>query len=117
MNGKIVLITGATSGIGKQTALELARMGARVVLVARDPARGQATLEEIHRQTGNSNLDLLLADLSAQATEVSTRLQRLARYMTYKQLPPPLRARVLAYYAFQVTTPDPGLRPSPPPSP
>lgn len=79
MNGKIVLITGATSGIGKQTALELARMGARVVLVARDPARGQATLEEIHRQTGNSNLDLLLADLSAQAD-----LRRLATEFKHK---------------------------------
>lgn len=68
MNGKIVLVTGATSGIGKQTALELANQGATVVLVARNRSKGQATLEEIRGQTGNQNLDLLIADLSSQAS-------------------------------------------------
>lgn len=68
MNGKIVLVTGATSGIGKQTALELANQGATVVLVARNRSKGQATLEEIRGKTGNQNLDLLIADLSSQAS-------------------------------------------------
>lgn len=68
LQGKTVLVTGATSGIGKQTALELAQMGATVILVARDPQKGQAVLEEIRTKTGNANVDLLLADLSSQAS-------------------------------------------------
>ena len=43
----------------------------------------------------------VIADLSAQAAEVSKRLQRIARYMRYKQLPPALRQRILSFYAFQ----------------
>lgn len=67
MNGKTVLITGATNGIGKATATELASLGATVVITGRDRARGQAVLEEIRSKTGNSKLDLLVADLSSQA--------------------------------------------------
>lgn len=67
MNGKTVLITGATNGIGKATATELAGLGATVVITGRDRARGQAVLEEIRSKTGNSKLDLLVADLSSQA--------------------------------------------------
>jgi NAD(P)-dependent dehydrogenase (short-subunit alcohol dehydrogenase family) len=47
MKGKVVVITGATSGIGEVAAQRLAGMGARVVLVARDPARGQKTLTRL----------------------------------------------------------------------
>ena len=68
MAGKIAFVTGATSGIGKATALGLARMGATVVLVARDRARGEATRKEIVASSGNTAVDLLLADLSVQAS-------------------------------------------------
>lgn len=67
MTDKTVLVTGATSGIGKQTALELAGMGATVCIVARNPQKGQAVLEEIKQKTGNQKLELYLADLSSQA--------------------------------------------------
>jgi NAD(P)-dependent dehydrogenase (short-subunit alcohol dehydrogenase family) len=67
MNGRICLVTGATSGIGKATAQGLADMGATVALVARNPHKGQATVEEIREKTGNANLDVLVADLSSQA--------------------------------------------------
>jgi len=66
MQGKICLITGANSGIGKATALGLAKLGATVVLVSRDRARGEQAQSEIKAQSGNPNIDLLLADLSSQ---------------------------------------------------
>jgi NAD(P)-dependent dehydrogenase (short-subunit alcohol dehydrogenase family) len=67
MKDKVCMITGASSGIGKATAVDLARMGATVVTVCRDQGRGEATLAEIKAATGNPNVDLLLADLSSQA--------------------------------------------------
>lgn len=66
MQGKVCLITGANSGIGYQTALELARMGATVVMVCRNRAKGEAAQSEIKAKSGNANIDLLLADLSSQ---------------------------------------------------
>jgi len=95
MQGKICMVTGATSGIGKATAMELARMGATVVMVSRDRAKGEAVQSEIKTKSGNDtvalslierhaatplsrlptvsgmkgiNVDLLLADLSSQAS-------------------------------------------------
>ncbi|MCB9418627.1 MAG: SDR family oxidoreductase [Ardenticatenaceae bacterium] len=66
MQGKIVMVTGASAGIGKITAQELARRGAHVVMVARSRERGEEALAEIQKATGSHQLDLLLADLSSQ---------------------------------------------------
>jgi len=66
MQGKICLVTGANSGIGKATALALAQMGATVVMVCRDRARGEEARSEITTTSRNSAVDLLLADLSSQ---------------------------------------------------
>jgi NAD(P)-dependent dehydrogenase (short-subunit alcohol dehydrogenase family) len=60
------MITGASSGIGRATALALARLGATLVLVCRDRGRGEDTIAEIQRQTGNRDVTLMLADLSLQ---------------------------------------------------
>ena len=67
MAGRVCLITGATSGIGLVTARGLAARGATVALVGRDETRARAVVEAIRQQTGNSEVDYLLADLSSQA--------------------------------------------------
>jgi len=64
LEGKICLVTGSTSGIGKVTARELANQGATVVLVSRTRAKGEATQAEITQASGNPHVDLLVADLS-----------------------------------------------------
>ena len=65
MHGKLVMVTGANSGIGKVTARELARRGAHVVAVCRDPARGEAAVAEIRRQTGGT-IELMVCDFASQ---------------------------------------------------
>jgi len=64
--GKVCLITGATSGIGAVTAEALARQGAKVVLVGRNPEKCARTKEQIQARTGNPDVETLVADLSSQ---------------------------------------------------
>ncbi|MCJ7443088.1 MAG: SDR family oxidoreductase [Methanotrichaceae archaeon] len=66
MQDRIVLITGSTDGIGKQTAIGLANMGAHVLLHGRNSRKGHTVLDEIKNKTGNANLELFIADLSSQ---------------------------------------------------
>src|SRR5919197_3124355 len=72
IEGKTCLITGGTSGIGKQIAIGLAKLKANVVLVGRNKARCEATLEEIRRNvstdSNKNRISYLLADLSSQAS-------------------------------------------------
>src|SRR5207247_11122194 len=65
MNGKVCLVTGANSGIGKEAALAVARLGATVVIVARDREKGEATVSEIRQATENQNVNLIVTDLSS----------------------------------------------------
>jgi NAD(P)-dependent dehydrogenase (short-subunit alcohol dehydrogenase family) len=67
MRGKTVLITGANSGIGFETAAALARRGASIAMVCRDPTRGAEAREKIARIATAAAPDLLIADLSSQA--------------------------------------------------
>jgi len=62
---KIVLITGSTDGIGKQTAIDLAEMGARVIIHGRNEDKAKETAQDVIRITGNNNLDFIAADLSS----------------------------------------------------
>lgn len=66
MSGKVVMVTGANAGMGKEIVLALAAMGATVVMVSRDRTRGEAARIAVQRQTGNDELELLIADLSSQ---------------------------------------------------
>jgi len=68
MKDKICLITGANSGIGKATALGLVKMGATMVMVCRDRTRGEDARAQIEATTGNSSIDLMVADLSSQVS-------------------------------------------------
>ncbi|HEX4458306.1 MAG TPA: SDR family NAD(P)-dependent oxidoreductase, partial [Polyangia bacterium] len=63
MAGKRVLVTGGTAGIGRATAVELGRLGAEVIVVARDFDKAEATLDEL-RAAGAPSPTALLADLS-----------------------------------------------------
>jgi NAD(P)-dependent dehydrogenase (short-subunit alcohol dehydrogenase family) len=65
MTGKRVLVTGATSGIGKETARALLKQGAHVVIVGRNAEKTKATLDEL--KAGGGQVDFLLADLSSMA--------------------------------------------------
>ncbi len=66
MKGKVVVITGATSGIGKETALGLAKLGATVVFTTRDDWRGETTRQDIVRLSGgNQNIEPYLCDLAS----------------------------------------------------
>jgi NAD(P)-dependent dehydrogenase (short-subunit alcohol dehydrogenase family) len=67
MAGKTVLVTGATGGIGRATAVGLAALGARVGITGRDKARTQAAAVEIAAESGNPAVDAFAADMSAQA--------------------------------------------------
>ena len=66
MAGKTCLVTGATAGIGRVTALELAHMGANVVIAGRDPAKCALTANDIREESGNPAVEFLVADLSSQ---------------------------------------------------
>jgi NAD(P)-dependent dehydrogenase (short-subunit alcohol dehydrogenase family) len=64
MPNKVIVVTGATSGIGQALALDLAKTGETVVMVARDQERGEAARNEIGQAAQNQKVDLELCDLS-----------------------------------------------------
>ena len=65
MKGKIILITGATSGIGKETAIGLAREGATIVFTSRDRGRGLTARDEIARLSGSKAVQFMMCDLAS----------------------------------------------------
>jgi len=64
MRGKLVLLTGATEGIGKAAALGLARRGAELVLVGRSAEKTDRVVQELRAASGNASITSILADLS-----------------------------------------------------
>ena len=80
MRGKVVLITGATSGIGRAAAAELARVGARVLLHGRNRRRTERAASEIRREVPGAEVNPVVADLSrlASVRELALDVQRRA---------------------------------------
>ncbi len=81
MMNKSVLITGATNGLGLETALALAKMGATLTIVGRNPAKTELVVRQIKDRSGNPAVDGMVADLSSFA-----QVRRLAQdYRTKNQ--------------------------------
>ncbi len=80
MSGKTCLVTGATSGIGKETAVRLAMLGAGVIIVARDAARGATASDEIRQRVPLAQVETVTADLSSLAQVRRMAEEVLARY-------------------------------------
>jgi NAD(P)-dependent dehydrogenase (short-subunit alcohol dehydrogenase family) len=64
LEGRVALVTGATSGLGRAASEELARLGATLILVGRNPEKTERVVREIRDATGNSNVRSEIADLS-----------------------------------------------------
>lgn len=67
MKNKVCIITGANSGVGKQSAIGLARLGAHVVMVCRSKERGELAKTDLANESGSDLIDLFIADLSEMA--------------------------------------------------
>jgi len=80
MKERVCIVTGASSGIGRATALGLAQIGATVVLVCRDRKRGESVVNEAKQRYKNSSVDLLLADLSSQESIRALANQYVSKY-------------------------------------
>lgn len=65
LDGKTVIVTGANSGIGLETAREMARRGAHLILACRDPRRAQRAVKDIRQTTGNNDVHVGILDLAS----------------------------------------------------
>lgn len=80
MEGKTALVTGSNSGIGKETVIGLAQLGAKVVMAVRNRVAGEEAREEIVEETGNEDIDLMVADLSVMGEVRSLATRFMQRY-------------------------------------
>ena len=65
LQGRVVMVTGANAGMGKEIALSLAGKGATLVMVSRNAERGEAARADVQQKTGNRAVELLVADISS----------------------------------------------------
>jgi retinol dehydrogenase 12 len=80
VKGKTIVVTGANSGIGLETATALAAKGARVVMTARDPAKGEAALRAVIAHVPKADVHLLLLDLASFSSVRSAASSFLGRF-------------------------------------
>ena len=86
LSGKTVLVTGGTAGIGRETALGLARRGAQVVIVGRNAEKARQVCDELRAATGPGQVDFLLADFSKLAEVRTLAAEFLSRFGTLNVL-------------------------------
>lgn len=86
MNQKSVLVTGANSGLGKACAKQLADMGYHVILMCRDAERGQQALLEIRKLSFNTEVELMLCDLTSQCSIRNLATEFYSRYTSLNGL-------------------------------
>jgi retinol dehydrogenase 12 len=80
MTHPVCIVTGANSGIGEVTATDLAKQGATVVMLCRNPAKAEAARQRIVAQTGNSRVEVLLVDFASQAQVRRVAAEFMAKY-------------------------------------
>lgn len=68
LSNKTIIITGANSGIGKAASIQLAKLGAHIVMMCRNRERGEQALHDVRTATGSEKVELILADMSSQAS-------------------------------------------------
>ena len=68
LDGKTCLVTGATNGVGLETAVGLAKLGGTVVMTARNEAKGKASLADVISRSGSESVDLMMADFASMAS-------------------------------------------------
>ncbi len=82
MSGKRVLVSGATAGIGRETALGLARLGAEVVVVGRNPEKTQGVVTDLKARSGNEKISAVLGDLSSMKSIANVAAEFISRFKT-----------------------------------
>jgi len=80
MNKKVCVITGANSGIGKAAAVQIAQQGHQVVMACRSRERGEAALQDVRRESGSDLVELMVLDMSSQASIRAFAAAFLAQY-------------------------------------
>ncbi|MEO8563128.1 MAG: SDR family NAD(P)-dependent oxidoreductase [bacterium] len=80
LRGRVCLVTGASRGLGKETALGLARLGATVVILARDERLATAAADDVSRRSGNYEVSVVVADLASFAAVRAAAAQLRERY-------------------------------------
>ncbi|MCP4361309.1 MAG: SDR family NAD(P)-dependent oxidoreductase [Chloroflexi bacterium] len=82
MNKKICMITGSNSGIGKAAAIQIAQQGHRIIMACRSPARSEVALREVKQASGSDDIELMIVDMSLQASIHKYAAAFLAKYET-----------------------------------
>jgi NAD(P)-dependent dehydrogenase (short-subunit alcohol dehydrogenase family) len=85
-NNKVIIVTGANAGIGRETARGLARLGHTVVMVCRNVQAGEAVRQEIVAQTGNQTVEVMKCDLSSQQSIRQSAADFMAKYPRFDVL-------------------------------